>query len=54
MTKEEYGFNSEYNKVSIIDKKGNVKSLPKNKSFIANAIAKIILDKLLKHDKNIN
>ena len=55
VTKEEYGFNSEYNKVSIIDKKGNVKSLPKNKkSFIANAIAKIILDKLLKHDKNIN
>jgi phosphopantothenoylcysteine decarboxylase/phosphopantothenate--cysteine ligase len=40
VTKEEYG---------------NVKSLPKNKkSFIANAIAKIILDKLLKHDKNIN
>ena len=55
VTKEEYGFNSEYNKVSIIDKKGKVKSLPKNKkSFIANAIAKIILDKLLKHDKNIN
>ena len=55
MTKEDYGFNSEYNKVSIIDKKGKVKSLPKNKkSFIANAIAKIILDKLLKHDKNIN
>ena len=55
VTKEEYGFNSEYNKVSIIDKKGKVKSLPKNKkSFVANTIAKIILDKLLKHDKNFN
>ncbi len=53
--KKEYGLNSEYNKVSIIDRKGKVRSLPKNKkSFIANAIAKIILDKLLKHDKNIN
>jgi len=30
-------------------------SLPKNKkSFIANSIAKIILDKLLLNDKNIN
>ena len=55
VTKEEYGFNSEYNKVSIIDKKGKVKSLPKNKkSFVANTIAKIILDKLLKHDKDFN
>ena len=49
------GFNSEYNKVLIIDKKGKIKSIPKNKkSFIANAIAKIILDKLLINDKNIN
>ncbi len=49
------GFNSEYNKVLIIDKKGKIKSIPKNKkSFIAKAIAKIILDKLLINDKNIN
>ena len=49
------GFNSEYNKVSIIDKKGKIKSISKNKkSYIADKIAKIILDKILINDKNIN
>ena len=29
------GFNSVYNKITVIDKKGNVKTIPKNKkSFI--------------------
>ena len=55
VSKKETGFNSEYNKVSIIDKKGKVKSIVKNKkSFIAGVIARIILDKLLMNDKNIN
>jgi phosphopantothenoylcysteine decarboxylase / phosphopantothenate---cysteine ligase len=55
VSKKETGFNSEYNKVSIIDKKGKVKSIVKNKkSFIASVIARIILDKLLMNDKNIN
>ena len=55
VSKKEVGFNSDYNKVSIIDKKGKVKSIPKNKkSFIASTIARIILDKLLINDKNIN
>ena len=55
VSKKDSGFNSEYNKVSIIDKKGKIKSIPKSKkSYIANAIAKIILDKLLMNDKNIN
>ena len=55
VSKKGIGFNSDYNKVSIIDKKGNVKSIPKNKkSFIASAIARIILDKFLINDKNIN
>ena len=55
VSKKDSGFNSDYNKISIIDKKGNVQSIPKNKkSFIANTIAKIILDKLLMNDKNIN
>ncbi len=55
VSKKDTGFNSDYNKVSIIDQKGKVKFLPKNKkSFIANSIAKIILDKLLVNDKNIN
>ncbi len=55
VSKKDFGFNSEYNKVSIIDKKGKIQSIPKNKkSYIANTIAKIILDKLLLNDKNIN
>ena len=55
VSKKDSGFNSDYNKVSIIDKEGKVKSIPKNKkSFIANIIANIILDKLLMNDKNIN
>ena len=49
------GFNSDYNKVSVIDKKGDIKIIPKNKkSFIANKIAEILLNKLLINDKNIN
>ena len=38
-----------------VDKKGRIKSIQRSKkSYIANAIAKIILDKLLTNDKNIN
>ena len=55
VSKKDSGFNSDYNKISIIDRNGKVKSMPKNKkSFIASTIAKIILDKLLMNDKNIN
>ena len=55
VSKKDSGFNSEYNKVSIIDRKGKIISIPKSKkSYVANAIAKIILDKLLMNDKNIN
>ena len=55
VSKKNLGFNSDYNKVSIIDKKGKIKSIPKNKkSYIANTIAKIILNKLLMNDKNFN
>jgi phosphopantothenoylcysteine decarboxylase / phosphopantothenate---cysteine ligase len=49
------GFNSDYNKISVIDRTGYVKTIPKNKkSFIANKIVEILLDKLLINDKNIN
>jgi phosphopantothenoylcysteine decarboxylase/phosphopantothenate--cysteine ligase len=55
VSQKDVGFNSEYNKVSIIDKKGKIKIIPKNKkSFIANKIAEILIDKLLIDDKNIN
>ena len=55
VSRKDTGFNSEYNKVSVIDKNGKINSIPKNKkSYIANMIAKIILNKLLLNDKNIN
>ncbi len=55
VSKKEIGFNSENNKVFVIDKKGKIQSIPKNKkSFIASSIAKIILDKLLMNDRNTN
>jgi len=54
VSKKDIGFNSDFNKVSMIDQKGNIKILPKNKkSFIANKIAQILLDKLI-DDRNIN
>ena len=33
VSKKEIGFNSDFNKVSVIDQKGNVKIIPKNKKF---------------------
>jgi len=55
VSQKNIGFDSDYNKISIIDQKGTVKSIPKNKkSYIANIIAKIVLDKLLRNDKNFN
>ena len=54
VSKKGIGFNSDYNKISVIDQKGSVKKIPKNKkSFIANKIAQILLDKLI-DDRNIN
>ena len=55
VSKKDIGFNSNYNKISIIDKKGNIKIIPKNKkSFIANKIAEILIEKLLIDDRNTN
>ena len=55
VSKKDIGFNSDFNKVTIIDKKGKIKNISKNKkSFIASTVAKIILDKLLMNDKSIN
>ncbi len=55
VSKEGIGFNSDYNKVSVIDNVGKIHSIPRNKkSYIANSIAQIILDKLLMNDKNFN
>tara|TARA_E500000178_G_scaffold169275_1_gene168530 strand:+ start:54 stop:1280 length:1227 start_codon:yes stop_codon:yes gene_type:complete len=54
VSKKGVGFNSDYNKVSVIDSKGNIQIIPKNKkSLIANKIAQILVDKLI-NDRNIN
>jgi phosphopantothenoylcysteine decarboxylase/phosphopantothenate--cysteine ligase len=54
VSKKDIGFNSDFNKVAMIDQKGNIKTIPKNKkSFIANKIAQILLNKLI-DDRNIN
>jgi phosphopantothenoylcysteine decarboxylase/phosphopantothenate--cysteine ligase len=54
VSKKGVGFNSDYNKVSVIDSKGDVQIIPKNKkSLIANKIAQILVDKLI-DDRNIN
>ena len=40
---------------AVIDNNGNIKIIKKNKkSFIANKIAEVILDKLLVDDRNFN
>ena len=55
VSQKDIGFNSDYNKISVIDKKGNIKIIPKNKkSFIANKIAEILIEKLLTDDRNTN
>ena len=55
VSKKDSGFNSDYNRVSIIDNSGKLKCLKKNKkSFIANKIAEIVLDKLLINDRSFN
>ncbi len=55
VSKKDFGFNSDYNKVSIIDNRGIIKTIKKNKkSFIASKIAEVILDKLLIDDQNFN
>ena len=48
-------FNSDFNKVLIIDNKGNIQSLKRSKkSYIANKIAEIVVKKLLVNESNLN
>ena len=55
ISKKDSGFNSDYNRVSIIDNIGKIKVIKKNKkSFIANKITEFILNKLLIEEKNLN
>ena len=55
ISKKNIGFNVDYNSVSIINKKGDVQTIPRNKkSFIASIIAKKIVNEFLIDDRNIN
>ena len=55
VSKKDSGLNSDYNRVTIIDNSGKTKVIKKNKkSFIANVIAEIVLDKLLIDDRSFN
>ena len=55
VSKKDFGFNVDYNKVSIITKGGKVENIPKNKkSFIASTIAYKIIDNFLIDDINTN
>ena len=55
VSRKDFGFDVDYNKVSIIDKNGKVESISKSKkSFIASVISKKIVDKFLINDKDIN
>ncbi len=55
VSKKDSGLNSDYNRVSIIDNSGKIKVIKKNKkSYIANEIAEIVLDKILINDRSFN
>ena len=55
VSKKDSGLNSDYNRVSIIDNSGKIKVIKRNKkSFIANVITEIVLDKLLINDRSFN
>ena len=54
VSEKNVGFNSDYNKVIILEKNGAITKIEKNKkSFIANKIVNKIIDKLTKN-KNVN
>ncbi len=55
ISKKDSGFNSDYNRVSVIDGSGNIKTLKRTKkSLVANTIAELILDKLSINDRSFN
>ncbi len=55
VSKKDVGFNSDFNEVTVIEKNGNFFKIKKNsKKFIASIIAKKIVEKFLKNEKNLN
>ena len=55
VSNKDFGFNQNYNEVTIIESKGSKIQIKKNKkSYIASRITENILNKFLVDDKNIN
>ena len=55
VSKKDFGFDSEYNKVTLIEENGVILNIKKSKKkFIAATVAKKILDKFLFVEKYIN
>ena len=55
VSKKDVGFNSDFNEVTVIEKNGNFFKIKKNsKKFVASIIAKKIVEKFLKNEKNLN
>ncbi len=55
ISKKEFGFNSDFNEVTIIDKSGKIEKIKKNsKKFIASIIARRIVETFLSNEKSFN
>ena len=55
VSKKEFGFDSDFNEVIIIDKKGKSQKIKKSsKKFVASLIAKKIVDTFLSNEKKLN
>jgi len=55
VSNKDFGFNQDYNEVTIIESKGSKIQIKKNKkNYIASRITENILNKFLIDDKNIN
>ena len=55
VSKKNFGFNSDFNKISIIDSNGKKLKFNKNKkNYLAYVIAREILNKFLSNDKSLN
>ena len=55
ISKKEFGFNSDFNEITIIDKSGKIEKIKKNsKKFIASIIARRIVETFLSNEKSFN
>ena len=55
VSKKEFGFDSDFNEVIIVDKKGKSQKIKKSsKKFVASLIAKKIVDTFFLNEKKLN